>query len=319
MPKNDEGFLKRVKKTVEDGDSFWGIKNSIYKAEIFIRGIKWAIFGYEFCLKRSFRRRHGYPLDLENPKTFSEKIQWIKVYGDLERFSKYCDKYSVREFVKERVGKELLIPLIGVYERFSDIDLNLIPNSFVMKATHGSGWNVIVKDKTRANWNFIKKKMNEWLKINYYKKTGEKNYKPLKGRIIIEEYIDDPSGEVSDYKFYCFHGEPKFVEVHCGRFTDHRCDVYDLEWNKLPAEFSCPNQLHPTAKPEKIDNMVDICRKLSHDFAFVRVDLYYSGGRVYFGELTFSPANGFDIIIPIKYDYMLGEHLDLNKAPVSFL
>jgi hypothetical protein len=270
-------------------------------------------FGYENYIKDCFKRAHGYPPDLKKPKTFSEKIQWMKIYGRLERFSKYVDKYAVREFIKERAGEELLIPLVGVYKKTKEIDYKFLPNSFVMKATHGCGWNIIVKDKTELDWHLAREKMHEWLKLNFYKITGQPNYKPLKGRIIIEKYIEDSIGDLKDYKFFCFHGEPRFVQVDGDRFTEHKRDFYDLNWNKLPVKLTYANLTQPIAKPEKLCDMIEICRKLSRGFAFVRVDLYFTDGRIYFGELTFTPDSGFHTFSPVQYDAIFGKLLDLNN------
>jgi hypothetical protein len=279
----------------------------------FLRPIGWALFGYENYVKDHFKRRHGYEPDLKTPKTFSEKIQYLKVYGHLERFSKYVDKYDVREFVREKVGAELLIPLVGIYERTDDIDFKSLPNSFVMKATHGSGWNIIVQDKTRLDWNSAIKKMNKWLKKNYFNKNGESQYKFLKRRILIEKYISDSTGDLKDYKFFCFYGEPQFVQVDGDRFTNHRRDIYDLNWNKLSVRFFYENLPEPVAQPEKLYDMLQICRKLSREFAFVRVDLYFAYGRIYFGELTYSPDNGLKPFDPVRYDQIFGEYLDLKN------
>jgi hypothetical protein len=279
----------------------------------FLRPIGWAVFGYENYVKGHFKRRHGYEPDLKNPRTFSEKIQYLKVYGHLERFSKYADKYAVREFIKEKVGEELLIPLLGIYERTDTIDFKSLPDSFVMKATHGSGWNIIVQDKTRLDWNSTIKKMNEWLRKSYFNKKGEAQYKSLKRRILIEKHISDPTGDLKDYKFFCFHGEPKFIQVDGDRYTNHKRDIYDMNWNKLPVKFFYENLPKPVVKPEKLDNMLQICRQLSREFGFVRVDLYYADGRIYFGELTFSPENGLKPFDPVQYDNIFGEYLDLNN------
>lgn len=268
-----------------------------------------------FLIKR-FKQRHGYPLNLENPKTFSEKIQWIKIFGHLEKFSKYVDKYDVREFVKNRCGEELLIPIIGVYKSTDEIDFGSLPKSFIMKATHGSNWSIIVENKAKINWNSAKEKMDEWVKSNYYYKfkyNMETNYKPLKGRILIEEYIEDPSGDLKDFKFFCYNGEPKYVQVDGNRFTDHRRDFYDIGWNRLPMKCKYENLPQPVDKPEKLDDMIAVCRKLSRDFPFVRVDLYFTSGRNFFGELTFTPENGMKRKTPVEYDYMLGELISLSS------
>ena len=279
----------------------------------FLRPIGWAVFGYENYMKDRFKRRHGYEPDLKNPKTLSEKIQYLKVYGHLEQFSKYVDKYDVREFIKETVGEELLIPLIGIYERTNDIDFKSLPHSFVTKATHGSGWNIIVQNKIRLDWNSAMKKMDKWLKTNYYRKFGESQYKSLKGRILIEKYMSDSTDDLKDYKFFCFHGEPQFIQVDGDRFAGHKRDIYDLNWNKLPVKLFYENLPQPVAKPEKLDDMLQICRKLSREFAFVRVDLYFINDRTYFGELTYCPANGFQLFDPVQYDHIFGEYLDLNN------
>lgn len=136
------------------------------------------------------------------------------MYGHLERFSDLSDKYTVRQYVKEKAGEEILIPMVGIYDRFQDIDLGRLPDSFVMKATHGSAWNIIVEDKTAVDWHAAGKKISQWIRSSYYRKSGEANYRPLKGRILIETYLEDPCGDLKDYKFFCFGGEPKFVEVH---------------------------------------------------------------------------------------------------------
>lgn len=278
-----------------------------------IREIRWAIWGYGNYIKPRFRKKHGYPLNLENPRTFSEKIQWIKVNGHLERFSKYTDKYIVRDYVREKVGPGFVVPVLGVCDRFSDIDLKSLPKSFVIKTTHSSGWNVVVKDKTEVDWRSIGKRMNHWVRSSYYRKTGEANYKPLRGRILIEKYLEDPSGDLKDYKFFCFGGEPRFIQVDCNRYTDHRRDIYDSNWYRLPLRIYYANLSEPMARPEKLDEMMETCRKLSKSFAFVRVDLYFTSGRIYFGELTFCPTGGMKPFTPVEYDDLFGELLDLSS------
>jgi hypothetical protein len=273
----------------------------------------WFLLGYKNFLKINFKKNHGYPLNLDNPRSFFEKIQWIKVYGHLERFSKYVDKYAVREFVKERIGDEHLIPLIGCYDKVDDIDFNLLPDSFVMKATHGSSWNIIVKDKSQINWRSDKKKMNKWIRANYYYRHGEPNYKNLKGRILIEKYLDDQSGDLKDYKIYCSKGEPIYVLVDSDWSTNPSRDIYDMNWNKLPIKWAYENLPHPLARPKKLDEMMDICRKLSTNFAFVRVDLYYTGECIYFGELTFTPDDGMVPIFPSEYGYFFSELIDIKR------
>jgi len=275
--------------------------------------MRWAIWGYGNYIKPRFRKKHGYPLNLENPRTFSEKMQWIKVSGTLERFSKYTDKYTVREYVRAKVGEEILIPLLGTYDRFSDIDLKTLPDSFVMKATHGCGWNIFVKNKTAIDWTSAGSQMRYWLRSSYYRKWGEANYKPLRGRVLVETYVEDPSGDLKDYKFYCFGGKPRYIQVDSNRYTGHKLDIYDSCWRRMPLRIYHPNLPQPIARPEKLDEMMEISRRLSHEFGFVRVDLYFTSGRIYFGELTFCPMSGMKPFIPVEYDYLFGEPLDLSR------
>jgi hypothetical protein len=261
-----------------------------------------------YFIRRSVRCVH-----LRHPRTFCEKILWIKFYGNPERFAPYVDKYTVRTFVRDTRGSEYLVRLLGVYSSMEDIDFGALPRAFVMKATHGSGWNIIVKDKALVDWTEAKSKMTAWLKSNYYPKGGEANYKPLKGRIVIDEYIDDPSGDLKNYKFYCYHGEPRYIQVDSDRFADHRRDIYDLHWNKLPMKMDYANLLHPVHKPDHFETMLELCRKLSGGFAFVRIDLYNVSECILFGEMTFTPHIGMVLITPCHYDYLLGSHLDLAR------
>lgn len=265
-------------------------------------------------MKKRFKRILGYEPNLENPKTFQEKLQWIKIYGKLERFAPYTDKYQVRQFVKERIGESYLNTLIGVYKNVDEINFNSLPPCFVMKATHGSGWNVIASDKSKIDWNRAKLNMRKWLRSNYYAKTGERNYKPLKGRVIIEKYLRDRSGDLKDYKFHCFHGKPMYVTVHGGRLKGGRkSDVYDMNWNRLPFKFENKNNFpKPVMKPKRFDKMIEVASELSKDFAYVRVDLYYTNDKIYFGELTFVPAGGYSRS-PLAYGELLGSLLDLDR------
>jgi hypothetical protein len=280
--------------------------------------VTWAVFGYGNYIKKAFRLRHDYELDLKDPKTFSEKIQWIKIYGHTERLSKYVDKYQVREFVRAKIGEAVLVPLIGVYQKAKDIDFRSLPDSFVIKATHGSGWVVIANDKNNLDWDAARVEIDQWLKSNFYRIAGEPSYRALKGRLVIENCIKDPSGDLKDYRFFCFHGRPVYVAVDGHKYTGYKrktCnrDIYDVQWNKLPLKIVYENWPDPVARPNKLNNMLEICRNLSEDFPFVRVDLYFTEGRIYFGELTFTPFSGMKPFTPVQYDRIFGEHLDLSR------
>jgi len=263
-------------------------------------------------IRKRFRAQHGYKVSFKNPSTYSEKIQWIKLHGP--KYSMYVDKNEVRNFVKERVGKEYLIPKIGVYQSADEINLDLLPNKFVIKATHGCGWNLIVHDKSKLDWSKTKERIKRWINSNYFFISGEKNYRNIKGRVIVENLIEDPTGNMKEYKFFCFHGEPKYVVAVT--VPDPRTRIkgfYDRNWNWINMNINgLPNINNKVDKPYHYNEMLEISRKLSNDFSFVRVDLYYSQGKIYVGELTFTPNNGFGRFSDLKYDKKFGEHLNLS-------
>lgn len=263
--------------------------------------------------KFMFLRAHRYPLNLDNPQSLSEKIQWIKLNCKLEYLELLVDKYSVREFVKKRISEKYLIPLVGVYDRFDDIDIISLPEKFVMKATHGSGWNIIVDDKSRIDWKKAGVKMTKWLKTNYYEISAESCYKNLKGRIVIEHYLADSTGPLKDYKFYCCNGEPLGLHIDIERFGCHTYRVYDAQFNEFVKEKQNGNMPPSVLKPDKWDEMLDVCRKLSSGFSFVRVDLYYTDGNIFFGELTFTPGSGLSPFDPVRSDYYFGKYLDVRQ------
>ena len=262
--------------------------------------------------KRRFQKVHGYPLNLQSPRSLSEKVHWIKLNCDLEPLSVFVDKYTVREFVTERIGSDYLIPLIGVYQQFEDIDLAALPQSFVIKATHGCGWNVLVKDKSSIDWDLIRCKINNWLEQSFYTYSGEANYRNLKGRIIVEEFLHAPDGDLRDYKFYCCNGEPLGAHVDIDRFGVHQYRTYDAKWKEFEKESPVTAvDIPQIPKPEKLDEMLEVCRKLSRGFPYVRVDLYYTSGKVYFGELTFTPGDGMATFDPVEADFFFGEPFDV--------
>ncbi|WP_281889592.1 ATP-grasp fold amidoligase family protein [Paenibacillus sp. YYML68] len=268
------------------------------------------------ALIQRFMHYHGYTPDLVTPRTFSEKLQWIKLHGQLERFAPYADKYEVREYVARTIGEPHLIPLIGVYERTQDVDLDSLPSAFIMKATHGSGWNRIVHDKQTVDWADTCAQLDQWLATSFGEQSGEACYTPIRGRVVIEELITDPLGDLKDYKLFCFHGKVRMIQVDAERYGDHKRNLYDAEWTQLPARLRFDNITEPVEKPAQLDELIAIAERLAEPFPFVRVDLYYTSGRIYFGELTFAPGNGFLKFEPFAYDQLLGEWLDLSKCQI---
>lgn len=251
--------------------------------------------------------------NLKNPQTFSEKIQWIKIYGDLGKYSKYADKYEVRKYVTETVGKKYLIPLIGVWEKVEEIDFNKLPNKFIIQTTHGKDYNFICKDKTLLDKEKVKKMLKKWVKQNYYQTAREVQYKHIKPKIICLKYLEDESGNLNDYKFFCNKGEPQIIEVITGNVEEHTLDLLDLNWGKLPIFLAYPNSKRNPKKPKNLQKMINLSKKLSKSFPFVRVDLYSVNNRIYFGELTFTPGSGLDLIKPNKANYELGKLIDLSN------
>ena len=258
-------------------------------------------------------------MNLKHPVYLGEKIQWLKMNGNMEELSIYVDKYEVRSFVKNTIGKEYLINIFGVYDNVEDIDFDKLPNRFVLKCTNGSQAVVICKDKSELNIEKAKKEMKKWLKVDFYKIKKEYQYKNIKNRIIIEEYLEDESGDLRDYKFYCIDGEPYCYSVFSERFTDKTVDMYDKKGNWLPDVFNGgPNSKIKGKKPphklENLDQMLDICRRLSKTFTFVRVDFYIVEGKVYFGELTFTDGAGGEPIKPLNFDLKLAENIKLKSV-----
>ena len=265
-------------------------------------------------LKQWYKKRTGKNLNLENPKTFNEKIQWLKLYDNSPLKTKLADKYLVREWIEEQIGSKYLIPLLGVWNNFDEIDFDKLPEKFVLKANHGSHWNIIVKDKSKLDKSKAKKKFDKWMARDYAFKAGlELQYRGIKPKIIAEKFIEDTNGELNDYKIMCFNGEPKFVWVDCGRYSNHTKNIYDLDWNLQPFKMTYPISKTPIARPENLDKMIELAKILCKDFAFVRVDFYNVDGKIYFGEMTFTSMSGTDKFEPEKYDLELGNMLTLPE------
>lgn len=268
-------------------------------------------------LGAEYERLVGHKLDWKNLRTYTEKMQYEKFYHVTNEKADLSDKYKVRAWVADRIGEKYLIPLYGVWDKFSDINFDNLPDSFVLKTNHGSGSVIVVKDKKKLNKFVAKLKFTDWLHTDYgYKNGFEKHYSLIKPNIIAEAFIDSGKTDLQDYKFLCFGGKPYYCWVDTGRFTDHKRDVFDLNWELQSwNQASYGHSDEPITKPDNFDEMVDIATKLCKGFEHVRVDLYNVNGRIYFGEMTFTNGGGLDRIIPEEYDLMLGNmwNLDTNK------
>ena len=267
----------------------------------------------ENYLKLFFKYVMGTDLNLDNPKTFNEKIQWLKLNDKNPDYSKLVDKYEVREHIKKTVGEEYLVPLYGMWDSFDDIDFSVLPNKFVLKTTHDCGGVVICKDKSQLDLQKAKDKLNQSMNRNYFYPDREWPYKNIQPRIICEWLIETDDGLLpSDYKIHCFDGEPDNVMVCTERdsgkpkfyFFNQSWEV--LKYNKTGLEVGSDFTL---AKPEKLEEMFSIARELSKNLPFVRVDLYFEKGEIYFGEMTFYPQSGFDSNLLPQTDILFGEKI----------
>ncbi|NPV51417.1 MAG: glycosyl transferase [Candidatus Methanofastidiosum sp.] len=264
-------------------------------------------------LRFAYYVKVGKKLNLRNPQTFNEKIQWLKLYDRKPEYTKLVDKYEVRKYIAETIGEEYLIPLLGVYDNFDEIDFDALPNEFVLKPNHTSGNIYICKDKLKINYVELKKEVNMWLKRRYYWVHREWPYKNIKPRIICEKYMVDESGiELKDYKIFCFNGEPKLIQVDYDRFSGHKRNLYDTEWNYIPASIQYPTDPNTIIKkPNKLNEMLKLARILSKDYPHVRVDFYYVNDRIYFGEMTFYHGAGYEKFEPESLEMEMGSWLEL--------
>ena len=265
----------------------------------------------EFKYFTHFRRR----CNLKAPKTFNEKLQWLKLYYHKTSHTTMVDKYGMKRYVDETLGGQYTIPLLGVWDRVEDIDFESLPNQFVLKTTHDCAGIVICTDKTKLDIAGAKEILGRAMKNNYYVRYREWPYKHVVPRIIAEQYMVDESGtQLKDYKVFCFNGEPYCIQVDFDRFQGHKKNLYSLGWELLDFSFNYP--AHPEIeikKPAALGEMLEIARKLSVGEPFVRVDFYSIEGRPYVGEITFFPASGYGKFVPEEYDRFFGDMIHLPE------
>lgn len=273
---------------------------------------------YEKELCKWYMRATGKTLDLTNPQTYNEKIQWLKLYDSTPLKTRLADKYLVRDYVKEKIGEEYLIPLLGVWDSFDEIDFDTLPNSFVLKANHGSGWNIIVKDKTDFDKADAKRKFDAWMNTNFAFVSGfELHYYNIEPKIIAEQYLENGNDDLYDYKVFCFDGKVESVMFLSERKIGLKMAFYDKEWNKLPFVYSYPRNEAEVHRPENLEHILELAEKLSQGFAHVRVDFYVlNDGSTKFGEMTFTSASGVCEWNPPEQDRIYGELIKLpEKSP----
>lgn len=267
-------------------------------------------------LKQLFKAKMGYELDLKNPKTFNEKLQWLKLYDRRPEYTVMVDKLAAKKYVADIIGEEHIIPTIAVYNTPEEIDFDALPDQFVLKCTHSSGiGNCICTDKSKLDFEKVREGLRKGLEDDYYLDEREWPYKNVPRKIICEKYMVDESGyELKDYKFFCFDGKVKMMLLASGR-PDTRLDYYDCDFNHLPITKygPYPNSEKALKKPKNMDRMIEIAAKLSVGIPHVRVDLYDIDGHIYFGELTFFQGGGVMAFEPVEWDYTIGSWLSLPK------
>ena len=271
----------------------------------------------DIYLGHMFKAKVGYPLNFTSPQTFNEKLQWLKLHDRKPIYTTMVDKYAVKDYVASVIGEQYIIPTLGVWDNFDDIDFDALPDQFVLKCTHDSGGLVICKDKSKLDIKKAKKKINKSLHRNYYYMFREWPYKNVKPRIIAEKYIEDHStSELCDYKFFCFNGTAKCYKVDFDRFISHTANYFtiDGELMKLGEEVCPPNFEKEIPTPENLDKMKEFAEKLSTTLPFLRADFYDVDGKLYFGEMTFYPASGFEKFIFDGNNELLDPWIKLPKT-----
>lgn len=267
----------------------------------------------KFVIKNLYRTRIGKKLNLKNPTTFNEKLQWLKLYNRNPEYSKIVDKVTFKDYIKEKLGEGYTVQTLGVWEKFDDIDFDKLPDKFVLKCNHDSGGLIICKDKSKLDIKAAKEKIERCMKRNYFWVSREWPYKNVKPCILAEEYLDLPEGLV-EYKVLSFNGEAKVIDVCMGvAHTMNRTNTFfDRSWSRLPIQTLLPNEKGDIEAPEELPKMLELADKLSQGIPQVRVDFYVYNGRIYIGEMTFFHNTGMCKINPDEWDYKLGEYIDLS-------
>ncbi len=268
-------------------------------------------------VKYQYRYITHHKLNLHHPIRYTEKLQYLRlfVYPKSKEVIRCTDRTGVRDYLQEKGFKDLLIPCLGIYDRFEDIDFDKLPESFVMKCTHGSGFNLIVKNKSNLDLKEAKRKFHRWLRTDYGKKTVERHYSPIKRRIIIEQYIGDADSLPTEYKIHVFNGKAKNLYVVTGRGKDIRYNQYYIDWTPFDgSQFNGWLKTEkPLQKPSNFEEMARFAEEIAKPFPFVRVDFYNVNGKIYFSEMTFTPAKGTLIFDDDQADFEQGEWLDISQ------
>lgn len=269
-----------------------------------------------YVQRSQFRQVFGRSLNLASPVTFNEKLHWLSRHYREPVMTQLADKFAVRSYVENRAGSEYLTEMYGVWDDPTTIAFDHLPDAFVLKVTSGSGQNLFCRDRSNLDREITVRQLTKWMKRSEYWVSREWAYKHIHARVIAEALLLDDQGEVpQDYKFFCFDGIPRFIQVDTGRFTDHRRDLFDLNWERLPVTYTYPGSETVISRPQLLHGMLELAAALSKGFPFVRVDLYNIGNSVKFGEMTWYPGGGLERFSPSEYDYVFGEAVKLPPRP----
>ncbi len=293
---------------------------SVLRHQKYYEKLKAEDYNQELC--DIYLYKMGKEMNLNHPVLFTEKIQWLMLYDNTPEKTELADKYLVRNWVRKQIGEEYLIPLLGVWDDFESIDFNILPESFVLKCNHGSGYNHIVKNKYKMNYKKIQKKFENWMKINFaFCVTLELQYAGIPRKIIAEKYIQQLDGNLFDYKVHCFMGEPRYIQVIGDRdLTRHTGAqmVFDVMWNEQTWSLGdYPKFTRKIQRPGILEKMLNVSRKLSHSFVYVRIDFYIIENKLKFGEMTFTPGGGiyrYNKDWSYEADRQLGDLINISKA-----
>lgn len=290
------------------------IKRKYYKLQIWF--FKSTGESYQKISVVQYLLKNNTKPNINIPKEYTEKTLWLKLNFYTESYGKYVDKFEVRNYVEKIIGKKYLNEMFGIYESVSEINFGILPNQFVLKGTHGSGYNIIVKNKNEINIKKTKNKLNKFLSDKYYAKFCELIYKNITPRILIEKYISEIDNEsLIDYKFHCFNGEPKYVYLQKNKSENIQKCFYDMQWNKiLPEKYISAFYESDFQKPENFDEMIEVAKKLSQGFIFLRVDLYSIENKIIFGELTFFSNAGLIRSSIERFNKEFGELMQLPNV-----
>ena len=263
-----------------------------------------------------YKMKAGMSLNIETPQTFDEKIQWLKLHGEDPLLTRLADKYEVRPWVAEKIGEKYLVPLLGVWDSADDINFNELPDKFVLKANHGCGWNVIVRDKSKIKIPDVRRRINVWLKTNFaFKVSFEMQYSNIKPKVIAEEYMENDGGDIYDYKFWCFKGKCHYIQFLSERQKHLKMVFFDRDWKIMPFVNDHMRNEAPPSRPDNLDEMIRLAETLAEGFEYVRVDFYrLNDGTIKFGEMTFTTANGQCKWDPPEWDLKLGSLFDVRPG-----